>query len=57
MKIAFVGDIALIGKYDITKNPNAKLRLNNLSKKIKRIRLCSRKPRISINKSKTFISM
>ncbi len=33
MKIAFVGDIALIGKYDITKNPNAKLRLNNLSKK------------------------
>jgi len=35
MKIAFVGDIALIGKYDITKNPNAKIRLNNLSKKLK----------------------
>jgi len=35
MKIAFVGDIALIGKYDITKNPNAKIRLNNLSQKLK----------------------
>ena len=35
MKIAFVGDIALVGKYDITKNPNAKIRLNNLSKKLK----------------------
>ena len=34
MKIAFLGDIALIGKYDITKNPNAKNRLKKLSAKL-----------------------
>lgn len=34
MKIAFLGDIALIGKYDITKNPNVKDRLKELSAKL-----------------------
>ncbi len=34
MKIAFLGDIALIGKYDLTKNPNAKERLKVLSEKL-----------------------
>jgi len=35
MKIAFIGDIALIGKYDITKNPEAKNRLDVLADKLK----------------------
>lgn len=34
MKIAFLGDIALIGKYDLTRNPNARDRLKVLSKKL-----------------------
>jgi len=35
MRIAFLGDIALIGKYDLTLKPNAKDRLINLAKKLK----------------------
>jgi len=35
MKIAFLGDIALIGKYDITKNQKAKNRLRILANKLK----------------------
>jgi len=35
MKIAFLGDIALIGKYDMTKNKNAKKRLKTIAKKLK----------------------
>ena len=34
MKIAFLGDIALIGKYDLTKNPLAKDRLNVVAEKL-----------------------
>ncbi|MEQ6376430.1 CapA family protein [Bacillaceae bacterium S4-13-56] len=34
MKIAFLGDIALIGKYDITKNSDVKQRLKPLSTKL-----------------------
>lgn len=34
MKIAFLGDIALIGKYDITKNPNVMNRLKKLSDRL-----------------------
>ena len=34
MKIAFLGDIALIGKYDLTKNPRAKNRLNIMAEKL-----------------------
>jgi len=34
MKIAFLGDIALIGKYDLTKNHKAKERLKELSEKL-----------------------
>lgn len=34
MKIAFLGDIALIGQYDITENPNVKKKLKTLSKKL-----------------------
>jgi len=35
MKIAFLGDIALIGKYDLTKNSNVKSRLKKISQKLK----------------------
>lgn len=35
MKIAFLGDIALIGKYDLSKNPSVKDRLQVLSEKLK----------------------
>jgi len=34
MKIAFLGDIALIGKYDLTKNLRAKDRLNVMAEKL-----------------------
>lgn len=34
MKIAFLGDIALIGKYDLTKNPEAKDKLKCLSEEL-----------------------
>lgn len=34
MKIAFLGDIALIGRYDLTKNPDARDRLKVLSEKL-----------------------
>jgi len=34
MKIAFVGDLALIGKYDLTKSPDAIERLKELSNKL-----------------------
>ncbi len=34
MKIAFLGDIALIGKYDLTKNPNVRDRLQVLSERL-----------------------
>ena len=34
MKIAFVGDIALIGKYDLTRSPDARNRLKELSNKL-----------------------
>ncbi|WP_462392422.1 CapA family protein [Clostridium cadaveris] len=35
MKIAFLGDIALIGKYDLTNNPRVKDRLQVLSQKLR----------------------
>lgn len=34
MKIAFLGDITLIGKYDLTKSPDAKNRLKELSNQL-----------------------
>ena len=34
MKMAFLGDIALIGKYDLTKNPLVKDRLKVLAEKL-----------------------
>lgn len=35
MKVAFLGDIALIGKYDLTNNPRVKDKLQVLSQKLK----------------------